>query len=457
MPALEADLRSRIASLLRRFNALADAPQVWHAFALYCCRLLSRTQFRVWLHAAFRGRPDLREGLFALKEALDCSQMPNRVLRAVLDLASHRRRHQHHYRAVAQTYDLGATELRLLERSLEPEERAKLQQRWRRGVGPALSAQRLTQLATRFDPICRGLIKHYLTFAWQNDHSTSFLDLCSEMRVETLRLCRNYEIYRFGEERLLRSIHRGLENRVKNLAKQYGRQSRRSVERVHTAAPTRKAWYLEPSTLRLRQVTICAKSSTRRRCKDALQILAIFRDGQLRWLDLAQLYESSAMAKQARFETRRGLPRQTPLLCLSADLNDFRSTACSFDATLGPTSSITLHDVLPTATAPAESSSSFLLDLSHAGASKPLQAFARVVIGEHNDQFFARWVYSNHSADLGMLTPQQLGRLAAAWVGTDLSTLKNDLLATPTTLWSRQQLALLRTAERHDGSKTTKY
>jgi hypothetical protein len=449
---LEADLRARVVSLLRRSSALSAAPLVWRALALYCCRLLTRAEFRSWLHASFGQSQDLREGLFALKESLDCSELPNRVLRAIHDLSRLERRHSSHYRTAAEAHNLGLTDLRLLERSLSSKERAQIRQRWHRGVGPALTRQRLTQLVTRFDPICRGLIKHYLTFAWQNDRATSFLDLCDELRVETLRLCRHYEIYLYSEERFLRCVHRGLENRVKNLAKQFGRQSRRCVERTHTAATTCTAWYLSPTTQRLHKVKICGQPKARRRQGGELQTVAAFRSGRIHWLNLQALYSSKEAAKLARFETRRGKPRPSPLICLSADLNDFRATACSLDTPLGSGGSMTLHDVL-TSTPPAESPSVFLQDLSRAGASEHLQAFARVVIGECQDQLFTKWVSTHNQLEVGTLSPQQLGRLAAAWVGTDLAQIKSDLLSTSTALWSRQQLALLRSAEKHDGAK----
>lgn len=439
------EIRPRLLTLLDQHDALQEAPEVWRQLALYCCRLTSRTEIRRWIYHSFKGRHDLRDALLELKDCLDHNDVPNRVLRAVYDLAEFQRRHSHHYEEVAARHHLLLLDLRALERSLTVAERTEVRTRWPRGIGPTLGTAEVALVVKRYTKVNHNLVKRYLSYVYRNNTVVSFRDLCNDLAVETTRLVKHYEVYLpnyYSTEHLYRCVHRGLLNKVKNLAKLYSRQSRRSMDRIHRADACRDVWHLDPTTLVITPLVVSAKLEARRLTANGLETRAL-KGRKARWVCIADLYASEREAEQARFARRCGDCPERPMISLApSDLDDFRLTNRSLDAPLNADSGgANLYNYL---SLPANSADpTFLMDLSKAGASKALQDFARIVIGDYSDQVFSKWLHTQRRTDVGTLTLEQLGQHAARWVGTTLAQIRKDLAATSTTLWRPEERAVL--------------
>ena len=412
---------------------------------LYICRFIGKRQYRKAVKTVLHGHQEQIESFLCLKEDLDDSIVKNKLFKGVHAMSSYPRKTQRRYSMVAQALDLTTLDLMWATETLTREERSALA--LERSCVPIHTSHGVEDFVHRVTPTIKKLCRQKLAFITNYDGGHDIEDMVNDLRLHAVRLVRHYEVEDLTDDHIIRLVQQGIKNRVKNIAGSYGRPKRRSLQRVHKRTSYRVAWFFNRKRLCVKKVvissTLSERGTTRR---GGLKLHALFlKTGRVRFVPLEDLYNTRPEAVEARERFNEGeLERHQPLIDFNvADLDDFQVNRTSLLQECGD-GGVRLIDVLPDnhAAAPSESRNTRDFITSLDASNRELGTFAKLVAGDVPDALFSRYLESKNR-NVGVLTPEQMGRQASQFLQLSLDDLKTQLLSTRDNLWNQQQRALI--------------
>jgi len=183
----------------------------------------------------------------------------------------------------------------------------------------------------------------------------------------------------------------------------------------------------------------CARKLTR---KKSIKILVSYKrkkEEVNQYVDVRHLYETKVQAVEFRVKVEKKLvsvmSRELPLIDFnSAELDQFRRTHSSLFQTKGE-DGLRLIDVLPNKDINPTNYQQFYYNLSKQ-ASERLAKFAELVTSDVPDGLFVQWL-RRQNKEYAQLNPDQLGKFACRYMGISMDDIKQDLLRSPSHLWTR--------------------
>jgi len=267
--------------------------------------------------------------------------------------------------------------------------------------------------------------------------------MVGELKLYCIYLIRRYEVNDLAPIHLLKTLNRGLQHHVANLSSAYGRPKRRPISRIHKRSDLRLVWYFSCKRGYVKKVYITSSLEFRKKTLDGkVKVKALFKKSRREaFLDVMGLYETKQQALAAREHyDKTGMLRNAPIINLAPhDLDEFQTTNTSLLAERGENGA-RLIDLIPGDEEKGRSKD-FLNALSKS-ATPELEEFAELVVCEDSDGLFARHCGSKNR-NVAILTQEQLGKLAARYIGISLGQLKIDILRTHAHLWTQEQQQLM--------------
>jgi len=432
-------VKVRLTSALERGEADTKLNNIAKLTARYVCRLIGSREFRKGVKLQLQNYPTAYAEVISLKDNLDYSTVKNKLLRSIHRLITKRRITRSFvistargfrvdYEDVAFLYQaLTATDLRRIAKyTLSPRE---------------YEEDDVLRILKQIEYLLRSLVHRRLLFVLANDPMVeSAEDLLSPLRINAVKVIREYEIQPITYEHMLNRVIRGVQNKATNLAEMYGRDKRQPVMKVTERDPYRLAWYLDISSNTICRMRTFPEPSLRRRVgKNVCIIVQQVEDDEWIAVHHKRLYATKLEAQEALQKRLRGerSKRDSYLDPSPQGVVDFKPSAVSMDSGDSETN---FHEYLPAANRLEIGEDIKRMRQILHGLPRRSREFAELVFSSEVDTMFDAWCEA-HGYNTGMCNNAQLGRLACKYLKISKAQLKVDLASSPASLWDAGQRA----------------
>lgn len=447
---MQGSLKVRVVSTLQRAGLDKHTDEIGGLFARYVCRLSGSRYLRKRIRILCGDEVDACTDLILVKEDLDFSVTRNKLLRATQVLSNARQElSEYSVIQVARQLNVEAEDLFFLYTHLSREDLGVVSNLELASRDDGYSDTEVLKIIRQTEPVMRGLVNRKLMFALSNDPMLeSAEDLVSPLRVQAMRIIREYEIEDITYDHMLHRVIKGIQNAAYNLAWKYGRDKRCPIIRVSAPKTYREAWHFDIKLDRVHPIHLYPDQGLRRNING--RVLTVVMDPQVnQWIVVQhkRLYatEDEAYDHRDLFLAGLGSKRGTYLEPSDQHFADFHRNVVSLDNNPrgnDDDSAKDFHEIVPdTTTHNPFDDERRMRDVLNKLPPRT-RDFAQIIFSAEVDELFDAWCEEN-GYDTQSCTYTQLGRLACKYLGVSKSQLRADLSTTPTGLWNANQKNLI--------------
>ncbi len=443
---MQGSLKVRVVSTLQRAGLAEHTDEIGGLFARYICRLSGSRYLRKRIRVLCGEEIDARTDLLLTKEDLDFSVTRNKLLRATQLLTKTGQvLSEYGVIQIARQANVEAEDLLFLYTHLTDEDLSIINELNLASRDDGYSEKEVVKLIKQTEPVMRGLVNRKLLFALANDPMLEGPeDLMSPLRLQAMRIIREYEIEDITYDHMLHRVIRGVQNAAYNLAWRYGRNKRCPIVRVGNPQNYRDAWHFDVKLDRVHPIHLYSDQSMRRNVNGRVLIVVLDPNAD-QWIVVShkRLYETEDEAYDHRDLFLAGLPSKRATYLEPADPHfpDYNRNAVSLDnavKTSNDAAPIDFHEIIADRSTynPCEDGKRMRDVLKK--LPPRTREFAQIIFSAEVDELFDAWCEEN-GYDPQSCTYTQLGRLACKYLGVSKSQLRTDLSSTSTGLWNDDQ------------------
>lgn len=416
-------------------------PKIGRIITLYICRLIGARAYRRAIKYYLPENPEIQQELFDLKESLDFSVHKNDLLRAVYELVTATTVDADFVLRTCKHHCIDCDDAVFLTNTLLEDDKASLT---KRPYPNKYSHTEVAFILKKVDSIIKNLVNRKLAFITNSDPMLEGPeDLMEQLKLQAIRIIREYEIDGITQEHMIKNVVVGLKNHTVNLAEAHGRSKRQPIARTHKKEDYRTAWYLNINDFSIVPVKVSKHRDLRTKKGDSIQVRVreCTTDREI-LVHYKRLYHSEMEAQTAINLRRAGqYSKRLRYLDLSSeDEDEFQLTCVPIDQETE--NGATLHEKIaaPTYDDPHHRGLRWQNFLRKLGPKS--REFAELVMFPAEDDFFTAWC-TDSGKDASGCNCKKLGTIACDYLETTKQQLRAELLSTPSSMWTDRQLTLI--------------